>query len=194
MSASWGRSVFDRIYASGDDPWDFQASSYELDKYDQTLAALPRPFFASGLEVGCSIGVQTRRLAERCGALLALDLAPQAILRARARCAGLTHVALREAQVPRDWPADTYDLVVLSEVLYFLDRDDLASLARLVLGSLRPDGAVLLVNWTGPTDTPTTGQEAAQTFIAGTRPLLDVRLHQQHESYRLDLLGASGQA
>ena len=188
MSASWDRSVFDRIYARGDDPWDFAGSAYEIAKYDQTLAALPRERFVCGLEVGCSIGVQTRRLAGRCDTLLALDLAPAAVARARARCADLPHVTVREAQVPRDWPPGTYDLIVLSEVLYFLDRADLASLARLVLGSLRPDGAVLLANWTGPTDTPTTGDEAAQTFIGGAAPRTVVQLHQQHSGYRLDLL------
>ncbi len=189
MSASWGRGVFDRIYARGEDPWDFQGSAYEIAKYDETLAALPRPRFAGALEVGCSIGVQTRRLAERCDALLALDLAPLAVERARARCADLPQVRVRQAQVPRDWPPGTYDLVVLSEVLYFLDHADLAGLARLVLGSLRADGVVLLVNWTGPTDTPTTGEEAARVFMAVTAPRLEVRLHRQHEGYRLDCLG-----
>ena len=188
MTGSWGRSVFDRIYARGEDPWDFEGSAYEIAKYHQTLAALPRARFACGLEVGCSIGVQTRRLAERCDTLLALDLAPAAVTRARARCAGLGHVTVREAQVPQDWPPGTYDLIVLSEVLYFLDRADLASLARLVLGSLRPEGAVLLVNWTGATDTPTTGDEAAQAFIAGIAPRLLVQLQQRHSTYRLDLL------
>ena len=90
--------------------------------------------------------------------------------------------------MPRDWPPGPYDLIVLSEVLYFLDRADLASLARLVLGSLRADGAVLLVNWTGATDTPTTGDEAAQAFIGGVAPRLVVQLQQRHSAYRLDLL------
>ena len=192
MSGSWDRGVFERIYARGEDPWDFAGSAYEIAKYDQTLAALPRPRFACGLEVGCSIGVQTRRLAQRCDRLLALDVAPSAVARARSRCADLPHVTVREAQAPRDWPPGTYDLIVLSEVLYFLDRNDLAGLARLVLGSLRPEGVVLLVNWTGETDTPTTGDEAAQTFMAAAS-LLEVRLHRQHCSYRLDLLGRAGQ-
>ena len=194
MSGSWDRAVFERIYARGDDPWEFEGSAYEIAKYDETLAALPRPRFACGLEVGCSIGVQTRRLAERCDSLLALDVAPSAVARARSRCADLPHVTVREAQVPRDWPPGTYDLIVLSEVLYFLDRDDLAGLARLVLGGLRADGAVLLVNWTGQTDTPTTGDEAARIVLAGTAPRLAVRLHRQCEGYRLDLLGRAGQA
>ncbi len=193
MSGSWDRGVFDRIYARGEDPWDFQGSAYEIAKYDQTLSALPRERFACGLEVGCSIGVQTRRLAERCDRLLALDLAPAAVARAGARCADLAQVTVQLAQVPRDWPPGTYDLIVLSEVLYFLDRADLASVARLVLGSLRADGSVLLVNWTGPTDTPTTGDEAAQAFVAATASCLAVRLHRQDCSYRLDVLGRGRQ-
>jgi trans-aconitate methyltransferase len=180
--------VFDRIYAGADDPWDFEGSAYEKAKYAETLAALPRARFTRGLEIGCSIGVQTRLLASRCNALLALDLAPEAIRRARARCADLPHVELREAQVPRDWPDGAFDLIVISEVLYFLDRADIAALAARVCGGLAPHGAVVLVNWTGQTDTPTTGHESAELFIAATAPTLRATVHRQNEGYRLDRL------
>ncbi len=186
---SWGQSVFDRIYDRADDPWDFAGSPYEAAKYAETLAALPRERFRRGLEVGCSIGVQTRLLAGRCDALLGLDVAPEAVRRARERCADLAPaVEIRRAQVPQDWPPGAFDLVVLSEVLYFLDREDIAGLARLVLGSTGQGAAVVLVNWTGQTDTPTTGQQAATAFIEAGAAALRQTLHRQHESYRLDVL------
>jgi trans-aconitate methyltransferase len=188
MTGSWDRSVFDRIYARAEDPWDFAGSPYEIAKYRETLAALPNRRFSRGLEVGCSIGVQTRLLAERCDWLLALDLAPEAIRRASARCADLPQVELRQAQVPQDWPADAFDLIVLSEVLYFLDPADIATLGRRVLGCTGRGAVVVLVNWTGETDTPTTGREAAELFIGAVAPHFAMCMQNSQETYRLDVL------
>ncbi len=186
---SWGEEVFARIYARGEDPWGFEASPYERRKYAATLAALPRDSYASCLEVGCSIGVQTRLLAARCDRVLGIDLSGEALARASARCADLPQVAFARARVPRDWPPGGFDLIVLSEILYFLDRADIAGTARLVLGSLRPGGVVVVVNWTGETDTPTTGDEAAGLLIEGVRPFLGVVASERAPGYRLDVLG-----
>ncbi len=70
---------FEQLYVRDPDPWRFATSGYERDKYAATLAALPNRRFASGFEVGCSIGVLTRQLAERCDALLAADGSPTAL-------------------------------------------------------------------------------------------------------------------
>ena len=166
MTQSWDASVFDRIHARAADPWDVETSAYERDKYNETLAALPRPHFSNALEIGCSIGAMTARLAERCDTLLALDIAAEAVRRTTVRCATLPHVTIRQAQIPRDWPPGRFDLIVISEVLYFFSPDDIARTAELALANLASDGAILLVNWTGFTDTPTTGNQAAELFIA----------------------------
>ena len=62
MTGSWDASVFDKLYANSDDPWKFETSDYEREKYDATLAALPPGRFGNALEIGCSIGVLTARL------------------------------------------------------------------------------------------------------------------------------------
>ena len=183
---SWAPEVFDRLYARDPDPWDFHTSQYERDKYAATLAALPPQRFKSGFEVGCSIGVLTRQLAERCDALLAVDVAEAALTAARENCVGLTHVEIRRLRVPAEWPPGMFDLIVLSEVLYFLGPEDLAATARLAAKSLASDGVALLVNWTGPTNSPCTGDEAAQLFIGEAK--LTPALQRREAQYRLDLL------
>ncbi len=180
---------FDRLYAANADPWGFRTSGYEHDKYRATLAALPDRRFRSALEVGCSIGELTRRLAPRCDRLLGLDLSEAALREAEAACAGLDGVGFRRAAVPADWPDGAFDLVVLSEVLYFLVPDDLAAVAGRCLGSLEPGGVVVLVNWTGPTDDPLSGDDAAELFIAGTAARLRAVRQERHPGYRLDVLG-----
>ena len=182
---------FDRLYARDADPWRFATSAYERDKYAATLAALPDRRFARGFEVGCSIGVLTRQLAARCDALLAADVAEAALAQARTRCANLAHVRLERMVVPEDWPDGRLDLVVFSEVLYYLGAPGLRLAAQRTLDSLAPGGCALLVNWCGSTGAAFTGDEAAEGFITACAPRLAPTLQRRTERYRLDLLEAA---
>ncbi|RYC32578.1 methyltransferase domain-containing protein [Lichenibacterium minor] len=183
---------FDDIYARTIDPWGFRTSPYERGKYEATLGILPRPRYRSALEVGCSIGVFTRMLAGRSDSVLALDTSALALGEARTANAGLPNVAFREATLPRDFPDGRYDLIVLSEVLYYLSRPDLAALAGRCLGALEPDGQVVLCHWLGETDYPLRGDEAADLFIAAAAPRCRSSAARREPEYRLDLLSAGG--
>ncbi|RAI56136.1 SAM-dependent methyltransferase [Roseicella frigidaeris] len=183
---SLGPDYFESIYAADADPWRFASSEYERAKYAATLAALPRPHYGRAFEIGCSIGVLTAQLAARCDSLLAVDLAEAPLAAARARCAGLPNVAFRRMAVPGDWPDGAFDLILLSEVVYYLDMADLARLAGRVAAALAPGGEALLVHWTGETDYPLSGDAAAEGFIAAAG--LPVIRQQRAEAYRLDLL------
>jgi SAM-dependent methyltransferase len=187
-TASLPPGYFDARYAADPDPWNFAGSPYERDKYAATLAALPRPRYAAALEIGCSIGVLTAALGSRCDALLGLDVAEAALAQARQRCRDLSHIRLLRAQVPGEWPDGTFDLILLSEVVYYLDAADVARLAGRVRASLRPGGDVVLVHWTGETHYPLTGDEAADLFIRETRDVLAVDRQVREAEYRLDVL------
>jgi SAM-dependent methyltransferase len=185
-------SYFDERYAADPDPWQFETSDYERAKYAATLDALPRDRYAAALEVGCSIGVLTETLARRCDALVSLDLAERALAQARERCRALPHVRFELAQVPGKWPVGSFDLILLSEVVYYLDAQDLARLVNRVRGCLLPGGDVALVHWTGETHYPLTGDEAAERFIAGARDFLRVHGQARTDKYRLDVLVRDG--
>ena len=75
MSAEY----FDELYRADPDPWDLATSDYERRKYAVTIDALDGRRFARALEIGCSIGVLTERLAPWCDDLLAVDAAPRAV-------------------------------------------------------------------------------------------------------------------
>lgn len=187
-TASLPPDYFDAAYAADPDPWNFAASPYERDKYAATLDALPRPRYAAALEIGCSIGVLTASLGPRCDALLALDVAEAALAQARARCHDLPGVRFTRAQVPGEWPEGRFDLILLSEVVYYLDAGDVAGLADRVRASLLPGGDVVLVHWTGETHYPLTGDEAADLFIRETHGHLAVERQVRTGEYRLDVL------
>ena len=176
-------AYFDTLYASDPDPWRFATSDYEAGKYAATLAALPARRFATGLEVGCSIGVLTCQIARRCDHLLAMDGAEAALDQARARCPGVTFV---RGMVPAEWPDGRFDLIVFSEMLYYLDAADIRATAVRAMQALQPHGSILLVHYLGETDYPTTGDDAAEEFIraAGLSPALQLR----EAGYRIDRL------
>jgi len=181
-------SYFEALYAADPDPWKFRTSPYEAAKYAATLEALPRAEYESVLEVGCSIGVLTRMLAPRCGRLLALDCSARALADARRHCAGLPQGVLERREVPRQWPRGSFDLILFSEILYYLDEADLAETARRTLRALRPGGEVLLVHWTGTADYPLSGDAAVEAFATATVPPLTVQAASRSQRYRLDLL------
>ena len=179
---------FEQLYARDSDPWRFATSDYEREKYAATLAALPPGRFTRGFEVGCSIGVLTRQLAASCDALLAVDVSPTAVRQAGQRCADQPWVEFAVMNVPQEWPPGKFDLILFSEVLYYLGIDGIHAAAKRTLQSLAPNGSVILVNWHGPTDGACTGDEAAAIFAADCRPRLAPALQQRAEKYRLDVL------
>lgn len=182
---------FERLYARDPDPWRFASSDYERDKYAATLAALPDRRFASGFEIGCSIGVLTRQLADRCDTLLGVDVSDIALDQARQRCPG---VAFANMDLRSQWPEGRFDLILFSEVLYYLGLDGIRLVARHTVEKLQPGGVVGLVNWFGPTDGACTGDEAAELFIAETASRLVPSTQSRAEKYRLDVLtdGSAG--
>lgn len=188
-SESRPAAYFEALYAADPDPWRFATSDYEREKYAATLAALPVRRYAAALEVGCSIGVLTRLLAPRCGRLLAIDAAERPLTQARANVREWPGVEIACRRIPEEWPAQTFDLILFSEVLYFLGPADVIRTAALARASLRPGGVVGLVNWTGHSDDPCGGEQAADLFLRET-PDLRVLTAAWHPGYRLDILVA----
>ena len=186
--ASRDAAYFEAKYAENPDPWNFKESAYEQHKYAATVAMLKGRHFSRGLEVGCSIGVLTKLLAKSCRELLAVDIAAAAIAQARLRCAGEPHVTVERMQVPQAWPAGSFDLIVFSEVLYFLSPDDIARTAALANASLMPGGVLLLVNYTEAIEEPCGGQEAAAAFIRNVLPVCRQVDRFQAKSFQMDLL------
>jgi SAM-dependent methyltransferase len=138
---------FRERYGASPDPYGLAERWYEARKYALSVALLPRERYGSAFEPGCSIGVLTARLAARCDTLLACDAIPDAVASARSRTAGLPGVQVEQRVVPGQWPTQSFDLITLSEILYYFDDADLEQMLRLSLGALRPGGHLLAVHW-----------------------------------------------
>lgn len=133
-----------------DDPFGYRSRWYEARKRSLLLASLHRDRYASGWELGCSNGVLTSALAACCERLLATDLSAAAVAQARRAVAGLGHVSVQQARQPRDWPAQTFDLVVCSEMGYYLREDELGPLRDGLQAALALDGLLVACHWQVP--------------------------------------------
>ncbi len=179
---------FDKVYRAHADPWNFETSEYERGKYAATLAALPRQSYENALEVGCSIGVLTEQLAPFCQKLLAVDVSDAALEKAKKRCAELPHVKFEKMQIPAHFPSETFDLILVSEVGYYLAPADWKTAVEKIIGQLRPDGSVLLVHWTPFVhDYPQTGAEVHRNFKNWTADALRTVTETKAEKYLLDV-------
>ncbi len=166
-AASVGREYFDDMYARHDDPWGFDSRWYEERKRAVLLSALPRRRYRSTLEAGCSTGALTAQLTDRSDRVLAVDLAPAALERARTRLAGHDNVELRLATLPGAWPEGEFDLVVLSEVAYYWAGVDLDRGLTAAAASLSVDGHLVACHWRHPVaEYPLSGDQVHDALAA----------------------------
>jgi LmbE family N-acetylglucosaminyl deacetylase len=142
--------ALDDLHADEADPWGTDSRWYETRKRALLLAALPRAEFRHGLEVGSSTGALAADLATRCRDLLVIDAGDHAVAAAGSRLGSLDHARVERRTVPHEWPEPPeqgFDLIVLSEVGYFLSPRDLDDVVDAVRASLAPDGVLVLCHW-----------------------------------------------
>ncbi|KEZ15292.1 Glycosyl transferase family 2 [Sphingobium yanoikuyae] len=132
---------WEQIFAKVD-PWSYR-NSYETLKYDQTIELIGDQPIDHALEIACAEGEFTRRLAARTGHILATDIAPTAVARAAEACADLANCSFQRLDLLTEDPPGCYDLIVASEVLYYLDPDALSAFADKVARYLKPGGIFL---------------------------------------------------
>ncbi|GAA2524169.1 SAM-dependent methyltransferase [Winogradskya humida] len=172
-------SYFEQMYAADPDPWSFESRWYDARKHALTVAALTRRRYRSGFEPGCSTGMLTARLAERCDALLAVDAVPAAARTAAERVAAHAHVTVGTAQLPQQWPEGTFDLVVLSEVGYYFDDTDLRTLIERAAGALEPGGELVAVHWRWPVTEHARSGDDVHAALAAAPGLERVARHEE---------------
>ena len=192
MSSSNPQSLttefFEQLYQENADPWQFATSEYEAKKYATTLNALPRNLYNAGFEIGGSIGILTEKLARRCQSLLSVDVSQIAQTQAIDRCQHLTNIKFELMSVPRSFPTESFDLIVLSEVGYYWSEEDLRTAQNLILDRLRPEGHLLLVHWIADTGIlPLTGEQVHDAFLRLVPDRLKRIKSLTEDKYRLDL-------
>jgi SAM-dependent methyltransferase len=179
------KDFFDAKYRQVADPWDFASSPYEQGRYDAILKAISHRRYRSAFEPGCSVGVLTARLAAVCNEVHAMDISPTAVQAASMRCKHLPNVQITCGELPDLLPAGSFDLIVFSEIGYYLQRDHLHALAVALAKKLSKDGVLLAAHWLGASkDHILTGDQVHETL--GTITGFVHEHAERHPEFRLD--------
>jgi LmbE family N-acetylglucosaminyl deacetylase/SAM-dependent methyltransferase len=170
-----GNDYFEQLYQGRADPWHVAGRFYEDRRRSLIIAALAQPHFRRVFEPGCGNGELSVMLADRCAELICMDAATGAVETTTERLRAYPHARVACATLPRDWPAGSFDLIVVSEFAYF--STDLVGLAEQIHASLTDDGALVLVHWRWPAaDHPYT----AETVHATIAQFTDLHLVVEH--------------
>ena len=101
--------------------------------------------FANGLEIGCAEGWYTQALAERCKSLLAMDLSPTALARARSRREWPDRVRFAQFDLRRESLPGGFDLIVIAAVLEYMPNPlTLRRVRQKLVDALRPGGYLMV--------------------------------------------------
>jgi SAM-dependent methyltransferase len=125
---------FEQIYRRRD-PWSYLTSPYEQGKYEHTLKLVGEGTRRRALELGCSEGAFTEKLAlhQVAEQIVGVDISAVAIERARERCARFAQVQFRRADILQESLEGRFDILFIMEILYYMGSD-----LRVVCGRLAP--------------------------------------------------------
>lgn len=152
---------FDDVYADSADPWGMAERWYEQRKYSITMAMLPDQRYRHAFEPGCSIGMLTERLLERCDHVTSYDVAQAALDTTRGRLGDRGDLTLVRSSLDAAWPGDDVDLVLISEVAYYLSEETLRGVMARECARLATGTTVVAAHWRHPVeDYPLTGDRA----------------------------------
>jgi len=145
------RNFCDQLWQKGD-PWNFEHSAYEKARCERLIRIIEDRRYERVFEIACGAGYFTRLLAPLARHVLAVDVAPTAIERARGLAGDLSHVNFRVANVmDYEWQAeDSWDLVIFNDAICYLGWlypfFDVAWLAGQLFAATRSGGRLLMAN------------------------------------------------
>jgi len=177
---------FEQLYRRSDDPWATRARWYEARKRALTLASLPKAQYEAGFEPGCANGELSAALASHCRRLLVSDFNATAVQLARNRLRDLPQVQVEQRAMPHQWPQQQFDLVVISELAYYLSAADLKVLLAHIVDSLMPDATLLACHWRRSVEA--NGQSAERVHaVFNARPELTRLVSHREDDFILEV-------
>jgi SAM-dependent methyltransferase len=159
---------FDHFFDAGD-PFGFDRNPEEQLKFGRTLEVCGDGPLGRVLELGCAVGTFTEVLAPRASDVLALDVSQAAVDQVLERMRGHQHVRAVAAPIPDEFPDETFDLVVASDVLYYLSVADLKRCLSRIEDVLAVGGAFVAVHYVPRMGSVLKGDEAHDILTEHTR-------------------------
>jgi predicted TPR repeat methyltransferase len=178
-------AFFEGMYQQNADPWNFEGSMYEQERYASILESVDGRRYSRAFEPGCSIGVLTRKLASLCDQLEAIEISPTAASRARQRCKDLPQVHIECGSLPEAIPAGEFDLIVFSEIGYYFEEEELRDIVDRLAENLNPGGYFIAAHWLGTSSDHALSGDGVHRIIRDCDLLL-LDDEERHAHFRLD--------
>jgi SAM-dependent methyltransferase len=160
---------FEAKFRDNSDPWNYRASAFEAYKRGVLRHACGPGVFGRGLELACANGETSAVLARICLRLLAVDGSQSAVAAALKRTQHLPNVHVQQVLLPQGMPRGPFNLIVISELLYYLKAIDLDALLEGCGDALAPGGRIVCLHHVIPFDDvsldPRLAQNRANTFF-----------------------------
>ncbi|MET4037144.1 MULTISPECIES: nodulation methyltransferase NodS [unclassified Bradyrhizobium] len=130
---------------ANDDPWRLDDNPFERKRHTQLLRlSLSKGAVSNGLEIGCAAGAFTEKLAPHCKRLTVIDVMPRAIGRAVQRTKRWSHISWAATDILQFSTAELFDLIVVAEVLYYLqDMTQMRTAIDNMVKMLAPGGHLI---------------------------------------------------
>jgi SAM-dependent methyltransferase len=147
------QEYFEELYRREAEPWSYSTRAAESLRHDiiAAIASAPGRRCERALDVGCSIGQLTGRLAGTAPCICGIDISPTAVRMARARCGGLTGSTFAFAAASAALPpfrARSFDLLLLCDGLqsWRLAPEEQAATLEALHDVARPGALVILTD------------------------------------------------
>lgn len=175
------RFEFERLYLETPDPWNYESSPYERSKYEYVLAcALKwRSAHASVLEVGCSVGVFSRMLAEHFETVTGIDVSKEALTAAAHYNRDVNNVRFVHSNLQSFDAVEQYDVIFCAEILYYIAEKDVEIVCQQLEKLLSARGIIVLVSGLA-------GGPASPVYFDGWADVFAARFRQVFQETVLD--------
>jgi SAM-dependent methyltransferase len=171
--------------AQAAEPWGFPVDPYERDQDQLILDCLLKGRYERVLEAGCGTGELTEHLAKVCRRVIATDIAPTAVARARVRCGHLNHVSIRCAALSDHLPEGPFDLVILREVGHPMNPSEMLGISLALSRRLSADGELVALHGMARRRAGAMAGDSIHDLLSATLPLEWVK-RERGVAYRLD--------
>ncbi|MFT3721987.1 MAG: SAM-dependent methyltransferase [Hyphomonadaceae bacterium] len=142
------RHEFEHKYAAHGDYFGYQTNQYEQAKYQRTLDLMRQWRQASGsaLEIGCSVGVFTAKIAGEFDAVTAVDIASEALALAEKQVASEGRVSYVQSDLVSLSVGKQFDVIFCAEVLMYVRQKDAALACQVLDRHLGQNGLIIEVS------------------------------------------------
>lgn len=142
------RSEFEHKYRDHGDYFNYHSSPIEMKKYDDTLAVVRDWAMTGGsaLEIGCSVGAFTSRIAPEFEHLTSVDIAQEAIALASKAVGEAKNVSFVRSDLVALDLNRTFDKIFCGEILMYLREERAPEVCSVLDRHLAPGGYIIEVS------------------------------------------------